>query len=104
MRTLIVVFAATALAALGAETYRINLYQDCVIGGTEVKPGEYKLEVNGGSAAFLLGKTTVAETPVKVETTTNKFASTSVRYDNGDGKYRVQEIRLGGTNTKLMFN
>jgi len=28
----------------------------------------------------------------------------SVKYQNGDGKYRVQEIRLGGTKTKLVFD
>ena len=29
-----------------------------------------------------------------------KFSSTSVRYKNGDGKYRIEEIRFGGTTTR----
>ena len=41
---------------------------------------------------------------MKVETAEEKFGSTSVRYQNGDGKYRIQEIRLGGTKTRLVFN
>jgi hypothetical protein len=41
---------------------------------------------------------------VKVEKAENKFKSTSVRYTNGDGKLTVQEIRLGGTSTRLVFN
>jgi hypothetical protein len=44
------------------------------------------------------------EANVKVESAESKFNSTSVRYQNGDGKYRIQEIRLGGTKTKLVFN
>ena len=27
-----------------------------------------------------------------------------VRYSNGDGHYKIQEIRLGGTHTKLVVN
>ena len=50
------------------------------------------------------GKKTVAESQVKIETSDTKYGSTSVRYSNGDGKYKVQEIRLGGTNTRLVFN
>jgi hypothetical protein len=32
-----------------------------------------------------------------------KYSTTSVRYTNGDGKQRVQEIRVGGTDTKIVF-
>ena len=49
------------------------------------------------------GKTSV-ETSVKSEQVDTKFGSTSVRYNNGDGKYTVTEIRIGGTNTKLIVN
>jgi hypothetical protein len=49
------------------------------------------------------GKKT-AEAAVEVQTADEKFSSTSVKYQNGDGKYRILEIRLGGTKTKLLFN
>ena len=42
------------------------------------------------------GSYKVPEADVKMETADTKFSSTSVRYRNGDGKYRLQEIRLGG--------
>ena len=48
------------------------------------------------------GKTSV-EANIKTETADAKFSSTTVRYRNGDGKYRLQEIRLGGTTTRLVF-
>ena len=84
-------------------TYRVNLLQPSVIAGQELKPGEYKIELRDNKAIVTSGKTTV-ETDVKVETSDTKFSTTSVRYTNGDGKYKVQEIRLGGTNTRLVFN
>ncbi len=97
----IVAFAAMAFAS-GAETHRIKLYQDSIVNGTELKSGEYKVTVENGKAVLSNGKST-AESAVKVETADSKFSSTSVRYLNGDGKYRVKEIRLGGTTTKLVF-
>jgi hypothetical protein len=61
------------------------------------------VEVLDSKVVISKGKETV-EAPVKVETGTGKFDSTSVRYSGDGGKLVVQEIRLGGTNTKLVFS
>jgi hypothetical protein len=104
MKKLILAFTsiALAIASAAAPSYRIKLFQPSVIAGTELKPGEYKIELEGEKAVLKSGKN-VVETKVKVETADQKFAATTVRYSNGDGKYHVQEIRLGGTNKKLIF-
>jgi len=103
MRKLVFSFALMALAvASAADSYRVTLFQPSVVAGKELKPGEYKVTVKGDKAVISLGKHTV-EAPVKVETTDNKFTTTSVRYMSGEGKYKVQEIRLGNTKTKLVF-
>jgi len=106
MRKLFIGFATFALAvAMGASSsFRLNLLQPSVINGQELQPGEYRIEVTDNKAIVNKGKKTVAESPVKVETSDTKFGSTSVRYSNGDGKYKIQEIRVGGTNTRLVFN
>jgi hypothetical protein len=97
-------FGTLALAvASAASTYRVTLFQPSVVGGSELKPGDYKIEVAGDKAVIKTGKNTV-EAPVKVETGDEKFGNTAVRYATSDGKARIQEIRLGGTNTKLVFN
>lgn len=96
-------FAVMALAvASAADSYRITLFQPSVIAGKELKPGEYKVELKDDKAIISQGKTTV-ETSVKVENVDTKYASTSVRYSGGEGKYQVEEIRLGNTKTKLVF-
>ena len=103
MKKMMLGFGVLSLAALSAgETYRVNLFQTSVVNGTELKPGEYKVEVTDNKAVIKRGKESV-EAPVKLENTDTKFGSTSVRYQNADGKYKVQEIRLGGTKTKLVF-
>ena len=95
--------ATFALAvASAASTYKVTLFQPSFVNGTELQPGEYKVEVKDNKAVISKGKQSV-EAPVTTETADSKFSSTTVRYQNGDGKYRLQEIRIGGTSTRLIF-
>ena len=102
-RKILLSFATLALTvASAASSYKITLFQPSVVNGTELKPGEYKVTLKDNKAVITSGKTSV-EADVKTETADSKFSSTTVRYRNGDGKYRLQEIRLGGTSTKVVF-
>lgn len=103
MKKILFGFSTLALAiASAAGTYKVTLFQPSMINGTEVKPGDYKIELKENKAVLKGGKNTV-EADVKVENTNEKFSTTSVRYNNIDGKMKVQEIRLGGTNSKIVF-
>ena len=100
LKRLSIGFATLALAAASAATtYRVTLFQPSVINGTELKPGEYKVEVNNDKAVIRSGKSST-EAPVKVESNDQKFRTNVVRYGP---ESRVQEIRLGGTKTRLIF-
>jgi len=103
MRALFLCLLITAISFAASSSYRVTLFQSSVVSGTELQPGDYKLELKDNTAVITKGKQTV-EAAVKVETGDNKFNSTSVRYMNADGKMKVQEIRLGGTKTRLVFN
>jgi len=102
-KKLVISFLLLALAVACAKTYWVTFYQPSVVAGIELKPGEYRLDVNGDQVTLKNGKI-VAQAAVKVEQNGEKYSRTGVRYNNGDGKYRVQEIRLGGTSLKLVFN
>ena|SRR5438067_714608 len=103
-RKLLPIFAILALSAVAsAKSFTVTLFQPSIVGGAELQPGDYKLDWNESKVVIRNGKKS-AEAMVTVETGDQKFNSTSVRYQNGDGKYRIQEIRLGGTKTKLVFN
>jgi hypothetical protein len=102
MKKFLLTFATLALSVASAASYRVTVYQPSVVGGTELKPGDYKIELKDNKAVIKAGKETV-EAPVRVENSDQKFNSTSVRYTNADGKMKVNEIRIGGTNTKLLF-
>ena len=91
------------LAVASTRSYTVNLFQPSMVGTTELKAGEYKIEVNDQTATIRQGKVKT-ESQVKVEEGDTKFDSTVVRYVNSaDGKVRIQEIRIGGTKTKLLF-
>jgi len=90
------------MAFAGGKTYSVTLYQPSTIGGTELKPGNYKVEVDGDKMLVRNEKGST-EAQVKVESVERKFDNTSVRYNNADGKYKVEEIHLGGTKTKLVL-
>ena len=97
-------FTIIALAIAGAKTHTVNLYQPAKVGTTALEPGTYSIEVRE-NRAFLRNGKVAAEAEVKVETVERKFDRTAVRYAKGEGDtLRVQEIHIGGTREKLVFN
>ncbi|HVX65572.1 MAG TPA: hypothetical protein VHA11_03170 [Bryobacteraceae bacterium] len=102
-RFILALVCAASLAIASAKTYKVTLFQPTVLSGTELKPGNYKLNVENDKVVITDGKQS-AETTVKVEQGATKFQSTTVRYAADAGKNRVQEICLGGTTIKLVFN
>lgn len=97
------VFMTLAVAFASAATYNLQLFQASTVAGKELKPGEYKLTVENDKAVIKKGKESV-EAAVKTETGDEKFRATTVRYTDENGQMKIREIRLGGTNTKLIFN
>jgi hypothetical protein len=103
-KNILMILAILSISAVAsAKTYSLTLFQRSLVAGAELQPGEYKMELDGSKVMISNGKKR-AEAEVKVETGDQKFGSTTVRYQNGDGNYRVQEIRLGGTKIKLVFD
>jgi hypothetical protein len=103
MRKVLPFFLVAGLAVASARSYTVSLFQPSMVGTTELKAGEYKLQVNDRTAVISQGKVKT-ESQVKVEEGDTKFDTTVVRYvNNADGKVRIQEIRIGGTKTKLVF-
>jgi len=89
--------------ANAAKAYDVTFNTNAQVSGTELKAGIYSVEV-AGDKAMIHGKKQNVEAAVKVQEGDEKFFSTTVRYSQVDGKYRIDEIHLGGTKTKLVFN
>src|ERR1035438_5808948 len=93
--------AFASLAVAGMKTYSVNLFEPAMLGSTELRAGDYQLQVDGIKVVIRTGKTT-AEVPVRVENGDSKYSSTTVRLSESGGKQHITEIRLGGTTTRLI--
>jgi hypothetical protein len=101
---LVVCLGTVAMAwASAAKPYEVLLNYPAQVSGTDLKAGSYKVDVTGDKVMIRGGKQSV-ECSVKVEENAQKYSATTVLYGMVDGKYRVNEIHLGGTNMKLVFN
>jgi hypothetical protein len=93
-------FASLALAvASAASSYNVTFLEPVMINGSELKPGDYKLELKDKTAVLKQGKI-MAEAPVTVQNDGEKYQRTAVRRSG----MQVEEIRIGGTNTRIVFD
>jgi len=76
MKKLMLSFGTLALAvASAASSYHFSIFEPSVVAGQELKPGDYKVEVNGNKAMIKTGKQ-IVEAPVTVQDGTEKFSET----------------------------
>ncbi len=100
--TMILAVVALTLTSAWAKDFSIKVMQPTVVAGTEFKPGDYRVELNGTKMTFTNGSKAVV-CDVKVEATGQKYAQSSLRSEETGGKLHAQEIRLRGTDTKLVL-
>src|SRR4051812_35232578 len=77
----LVAFAGMSMAA--SKTYDLKLYQPAMVGNTELKAGEYRVEVTDDKAV-IKGSKINKETAVKVEAADEKYPTTTVRLSAGE--------------------
>ena len=102
MKFMKLTFGLGALAlgiASAASSYSVKLNESSWIGSTQLKAGEYKVEMVGDKAVFKSGKSAI-EVPATVGTADRKFANTELVSENS----KIVEIDVGGTTTKILFN
>jgi hypothetical protein len=100
MKKLLFSFSTVALAsAFAASSYSVTLFDEGVLDGKSLAPGQYKMQVNDESVVLKHNKD-VTEVPAKTELTDKKFSTTSVLYND---QHQVTGIEIGGTNKKIVF-
>ncbi|SPE38545.1 conserved exported hypothetical protein [Candidatus Sulfopaludibacter sp. SbA6] len=98
-----------SLSLLSAGTPRAKSYEITIVsltkaGSVQLKPGQYKVKVEGSNAIFTdVNSSKSVTTPVKVETGDKKFDDTTVQITKDGDTNRLDEIGLGGSKTKLEF-
>ncbi len=96
------VLCLSTLGILSAKSYSITLTNPTQVGDVQLRPGDYKVKLEGGTAVFTdLEHNKRFNIPVKVENAGEKFHDTAVISRTGGAVDRMQEIDLGGSNMKL---
>jgi hypothetical protein len=99
MTKLMLCIATLGLAvASAASGYKVSLANKLYVGSTELKPGDYRVEVSGNQATFKMGKDSV-QVPATLESNGTKYAETEVDAVQSN----LQEIHIGGTTSKIVF-
>lgn len=93
---LMLCLATLSLAIAQAATMTVS--SPIWVGGNELKPGDYKVTVQGDKVTFAKGKK-VVEATATTGTAEKKYNSTT--FTSVDSK--LKELYLGGTTTKLTF-
>ncbi len=102
-KSLLIVGALT-LASIGvasAKSYDVILSAPAMAGSTELKPGEYKVKVQGSEAVFTDQSSKSFSVPVKIENGNKKFGYTSIESTNNGGMDTIKAIDLADSNTRL---
>lgn len=100
-------FAVLALAfvANAAERYNVTLSVPSEFGGQILKPGEYKLELKEDRVILKGDKGTVeAMAKIENEAAAKKFSANSIKYSNPQDNASIEEIRIGGTRTRVVLS
>jgi hypothetical protein len=74
------------------------------VGHTQLKPGDYKLKLEGSKVTFVDHENkTAVEVNVKVENNKDKFQDTEVVSRKDGNARKIEDIALGGTRTQPDF-
>ena len=96
--------AILTLSVASAKTYDILLSSPTKAGNVQLKPGEYRLTVNGTKAIFTdVNSSKSFTTEVKVENSDTKFGDTKIDASSDGSTSVIKDIELGGSKTKIDF-
>ncbi len=96
------VLCLSTLGILSAKSYSITLSNPTQAGEVQLRPGDYKVKVEGSMAVFTdRDRNKSFNVPVKIESAGEKYDNTAVVTKNDAGVDKIQEIELGGSHTKL---
>ena len=99
----IVMFGLLVVALASAKTYSFTIFDRAQAGTAQLKPGEYRLKLDGAQVALIDMDGRPIDVVATVEQSGVKFDQTSVTTTDADGIHRILSIQLHGTNNRVVF-
>ena len=98
------VLAIASLSLASAKTYEISLSGPAKAGSVQLKPGQYRVKVDGNNATFFNSDGSKPTTvQVKVVNGEKKFETTTVDATKEGEAEVIKDIQLGGSKTTIEF-
>jgi hypothetical protein len=89
---------AGSLLAEGEAHFKFTVSSPVTVAGNKLKPGDYKVDVEGSEASFKLdGK--IVKVPATIQTETRAFKETTMEASDSN----VKAIHIGGTVISILF-
>jgi VCBS repeat-containing protein len=102
MRRLAIIALLSAVL-LSAKTYSFTIHDSATAGTVQLKPGDYKLKLDGSQVLLTDNNGEQIDTGAAVQTGERKYDHTSILTSVVDGTNRVVAIEIGGTKTMIVF-
>ena len=99
----IAILMVVCVALVGAKTFTFTLSNSAQAGAVQLKPGEYKIKLNGSEVVLTDQNGRQIDAAAKLETADRKFSHTAIMVSSADGGSRLVSIELGSTNSKVIF-
>ena len=93
----------TLVFALVASAHTIAFTERTMAGGQVLKAGEYKVDVEGTRVTIHNGEHKIELVAKQILNAPHKFEQSQVLVNSTDGKNTLEEIRIGGSTTRLIF-
>ena len=85
------------------KTYSSTLSSPAQAGDVQLKPGEYKIKLDGSPFVLTDQAGHKIEANATMETADHKFTQTSIAMTTENGGPRIVSIQLGNTSSRIVF-
>lgn len=103
-RFTMVALLTVGLAGLAAaKTYSFTTYDTAKVGSVQLKPGDYKIKVEGTNVKVTDSEGKVIAAKATLQPANRKYEQTAVAMKKDGKTNEIQWVELGGTRDKLVF-
>ena len=100
-RVLIIGLLAVSIAS--AETYKFHIADKVQAGQSQLKPGNYLLDVDGTKAVLKDNKGNTIDVKAKAEQVPSRAKATMIGVSHDNGVTRLTSVLLAGTSVRVVF-
>jgi len=99
----VALLALLAISLVSAKTFKFTIPEIAQAGDVQLKPGEYKLQVDGSKAVLMDKDGHPIDVQAKVEASDLELSYTAVCLSRADGTTRIQWIYLENRKSRVAF-